>query len=123
MEVWIEVLTPKQAPFVRATAHRTPKVLLYRALDPAAGLKRHHPQQECLKKLGLTGIRPIVVFRTEETFASYLMGKASDKEPVVGPVIDELPETGVGMPGGRLYKVRDASPRDKEPNQRERCCG
>jgi predicted glycosyltransferase len=39
--------------------------------------------------------RPIVVFRTEEAFASYLMGKASDKEPVVGPIIDGLLRRGL----------------------------
>jgi predicted glycosyltransferase len=66
------------------------KVVLYRALDPAAWLKRHHPNDSVLRQLGLKKDRPIVVFRTEEAFASYLMGKASDKEPVVGPIIDEL---------------------------------
>jgi len=39
--------------------------------------------------------RPIVVFRTEEAFASYLMGKASDREPVVGPIIDWLLRRGL----------------------------
>ncbi|TMI07637.1 DUF354 domain-containing protein [Candidatus Bathyarchaeota archaeon] len=66
------------------------KVILYRALDPAAWLKRHHPKGEVLRQLDLKRDRPIVVFRTEEAFASYLMGKASDKEPVVAPIIDEL---------------------------------
>jgi predicted glycosyltransferase len=59
-------------------------------LDPAAWLKRHHPNDNVLRQLDLKKDRPIVVFRTEEAFASYLMGKASDKEPVVGPIIDEL---------------------------------
>ena len=71
------------------------KVILYRALDPAAWLKRHHPNDRVLRQLGLKKDRPIVVFRTEEAFASYLMGKASDKEPVVGPIIDELLRRGV----------------------------
>jgi uncharacterized protein len=66
------------------------KVVLYRALDPAAWLKRHRPNNRVLRQLGLDRDRPIVVFRTEEAFASYLMGKASDKEPVVGPIIEEL---------------------------------
>ena len=66
------------------------KIVLYRALDPAAWLKRHHPNGEVLRQLDLKRDRPIVVFRTEEAFASYLMGKASDKEPVVAPIIDEL---------------------------------
>jgi uncharacterized protein len=66
------------------------KVILYKALDPAAWLKRHHPKDNVLGELGLAKDRPIVVFRTEEAFASYLMGKASDREPVVAPIIDEL---------------------------------
>jgi uncharacterized protein len=66
------------------------RVVLYRALDPAAWLKRHSPNDHVLKQLGLTKDRPIVVFRTEEAFASYLMGKASDREPVINPIIDEL---------------------------------
>jgi uncharacterized protein len=66
------------------------RVVLYRALDPAAWLKRHRPNNRVLRQLGLDKDRPIVVFRTEEAFASYLMGKASDKEPVVGPIIEEL---------------------------------
>jgi len=66
------------------------KVMLYKALDPAAWLKRHRPNDSVLRQLGLKKERPIVVFRTEEAFASYLMGRSSDKEPVVGPIIDEL---------------------------------
>ena len=71
------------------------KVILYRALDPAAWLKRHHPNDGVLRQLGLTKDQPIVAFRTEEAFASYLMGRSSDKEPVVGPIIDELLRRGL----------------------------
>src|SRR2546427_1182355 len=71
------------------------RVVLYRALDPAAWLKRHHPDDRVLRQLDLKKDRPIVVFRTEEAFASYLMGKSSDKEPVVAPIIDELYRRGV----------------------------
>jgi len=71
------------------------KVVLYRALDPAAWLKRHHPDDKVLTQLDLKKDRPIVVFRTEEAFASYLMGKASDKEPVVAPIVDELLRRGL----------------------------
>ena len=66
------------------------RVVLYRALDPAAWLRRHRPNDKVIRQLGLTKDRPIVVFRTEEAFASYLMGKASDSEPVIGPIIDHL---------------------------------
>src|SRR2546422_3147050 len=74
------------------------KVVLYQALDPAAWLKRHHPSGEVLRQLDLKKNKPIVVFRTEEAFASYLMGKASDKEPVVAPIIDELLRRGLDCP-------------------------
>jgi predicted glycosyltransferase len=65
-------------------------IILYKALDPAAWLKRHHPSDTVLRQLGLERDQPIIVFRTEEAFASYLMGKSSDREPVVAPIIDEL---------------------------------
>src|SRR5881296_4666464 len=71
------------------------RVILYRALDPAAWLKRHRPNHNVLSQLKLKKDRPIVVFRTEEAFASYLMGKASDREPVVGPIIDWLLRRGL----------------------------
>jgi len=64
-------------------------------LDPAAWLKRHRPNDNVLRQLDLKKNEPIVVFRTEEAFASYLMGKSSDKEPVVAPVIDELLKLGL----------------------------
>src|SRR3989475_2623470 len=76
------------------------RVVLYRALDPAAWLKRHHPDDRVLRQLDLKKDRPIVVFRTEEAFASYLMGKSSDKEPVVAPIIDELYRRGLGCQVG-----------------------
>ena len=71
------------------------RVILYRALDPAAWLKRHRPSDNVLRQLDLKRDKPIVVFRTEEAFASYLMGKSSDKEPVVAPIIDELLRRGL----------------------------
>lgn len=66
------------------------RVITYRALDPAAWLKRHRPDPRILSKLGLNSKQPIVVLRTEEAFASYLMGRSSDSKPVVGPVIANL---------------------------------
>src|SRR5256712_2272890 len=71
------------------------QVILYRALDPAAWLKRHRPNDNVLRQLDLKKNKPIVVFRTEEAFASYLMRKSSDKEPVVAPIIDELLRRGL----------------------------
>ncbi len=66
------------------------KVVPYKALDPAAWLKRHRPNKNVPSQLGLRRNRPIVVLRTEEAFASYLMGKASDRDPVIVPIISEI---------------------------------
>jgi uncharacterized protein len=65
-------------------------VYRYKALDAAAWLKRHKPDPRVLRELGLDKDRPIIVFRTEESFATYLEGQASDKAPVIGPIIDQI---------------------------------
>ncbi len=66
------------------------RIVSYRALDPAAWLKRQNLNKGILEELGLDRDRPTVVLRTEEAFASYLMGRSSDEKPVVGPVISQL---------------------------------
>jgi uncharacterized protein len=66
------------------------RIVNYRALDPAAWLKRHKPDPRILRKLRLDSKHPIVVLRTEEAFASYLMGRSSDSKPVVEPIIANL---------------------------------
>ncbi|HZD12240.1 MAG TPA: DUF354 domain-containing protein, partial [Candidatus Binatus sp.] len=43
-----------------------------------------------IRQLGLDSDRPIIVLRTEEAFASYLMGRSSDAKPVIEPVIADL---------------------------------
>lgn len=65
-------------------------IVSYRALDPAAWLKRHRPNPAVLKRLSLTKERPIILLRTEESYASYLEGKATDVAPVIGPVVEEI---------------------------------
>ena len=65
-------------------------IVPYRALDAAAWLKRHKPNPAVLKQLSLKRDKPIVLLRTEESYASYLEGKASDKAPVIGPITQEL---------------------------------
>src|SRR6266567_1364015 len=65
-------------------------IVSYRALDAAAWLKRHKPNPAVLKQLSLKSDKPIVLLRTEESFASYLEGKASDRAPVIGPITEEL---------------------------------
>jgi uncharacterized protein len=62
----------------------------YRALDAAAWLKGFKPDPRILPTLGLDPDRPIIFLRTEEAFAAYLMDKATDKAPVVLPIIKEL---------------------------------
>src|SRR5438309_11922832 len=65
-------------------------IIAYRALDAAAWLKRHKPNPAVLKQLSLKRDKPIILLRTEESFASYLEGKASDRAPVIGPITEEL---------------------------------
>ena len=67
----------------------------YKALDPAAWLKRHKPNNRVVKELSLSRTKPIVLVRTEEAFASYLAGRASDRAPVIGPVIREILRLGL----------------------------
>jgi uncharacterized protein len=69
---------------------RSDGIVPYKALDAAAWLKRHKPNPAVLKQLSLTTDKPIIVLRTEESFASYLEGKASDEKPVIGPVVAEI---------------------------------
>jgi uncharacterized protein len=65
-------------------------IVPYRALDAAAWLKRHTPNLEVLRQLSLRRDKPIILLRTEESFASYLEGKASDTAPVIGPITEEI---------------------------------
>jgi predicted glycosyltransferase len=62
----------------------------YRALDAAAWLKGFKPDPRIMPSLGLDRDRPVIFLRTEEAFAAYLMGKATDRAPVVLPIIKEL---------------------------------
>jgi uncharacterized protein len=65
-------------------------IVPYRALDAAAWLKRQRPNPEVLRQLSLRRDKPIILLRTEESFASYLEGKASDTAPVIGPITEEI---------------------------------
>src|SRR5207247_10627822 len=62
----------------------------HRARDAAEESKRHKPNPAILRQLSLTRNKPIIVLRTEESYASYLEGKASDEAPVIGPVAEEI---------------------------------
>lgn len=65
-------------------------IFTYRALDAAAWLKKFKPNPKVLRQLSVETDRPIIVLRTEESFASYLEGRASDTAPVIGPVVNQL---------------------------------
>jgi uncharacterized protein len=65
-------------------------IFRYRALDAVAWLRRNKPNPTVLKQLSLDREKPIVVLRTEESFAAYLAGRSDDSKPVVGPVIAEI---------------------------------
>jgi uncharacterized protein len=65
-------------------------IFRYRALDAVAWLRRNKPDPAVLSQLSLDRDKPVVVLRTEESFAAYLAGKSDDSKPVVGPVIAEI---------------------------------
>ncbi|MEM3041605.1 MAG: DUF354 domain-containing protein [Nitrososphaerota archaeon] len=52
------------------------QVIRYNGLDPIAWLKTSIPSRRVLDDIGIDDSRPIVVFRMEESFASYLLGRA-----------------------------------------------
>lgn len=68
------------------------KIVQYNALDAWAWLKDHRPDENVLRQLGLNKSRPIITFRTEETFASYLLGK-TPKKLLIAPIIRKILET------------------------------
>jgi predicted glycosyltransferase len=68
---------------------RLEQLIQYNGLDPIAWLEHHKPNQEVLHELGLDTFRPIVVFRVEESFASYLRGKVSEQSVTI-PIINAL---------------------------------
>ncbi len=70
-------------------------IVPYRALDPAAWLKRRRPNTRVVSTLRLSSKKPIILLRTEEAFASYLAGRASDTAPVIGPVVREILRLGL----------------------------
>ncbi len=72
-------------------------IVSYRALDAAAWVKRLKPNPFVLRQLSLERDRPIIVLRTEESFASYLEGRASDEAPVIGPVTEQILRLGLDV--------------------------
>lgn len=70
------------------------QLIFYNAIDPAAWLKNFTPDEKIIKNLELNPEKRIVVVRAEEAFASYLLGKTSDDNPLITPLINELLEFG-----------------------------
>ena len=71
---------------------RPAQVVQYNGLDPMAWLKSSVPNPRILDELGLDNKRPIVVFRVEESFASYLLGRVQAQSVIV-PVVNALIES------------------------------
>ncbi len=65
-------------------------IVQYDALDPVVWIKALSPDPKVLEDLNLDRTKPIIVFRHEEYFASYLLGTLNDKVPVLIPVIMDL---------------------------------
>ena len=85
------LLTPEIIPKNAWTKYGIPpgKITQYKALDVWAWLKDFRPNERILSQLNIDKSKPIVVFRTEESQASYLLGKTS-KAPVIVPLIEKL---------------------------------
>lgn len=67
-------------------------IVQYDALDAWAWLKDFKPNEKILADLALDETKPILTFRTEETFAAYLLHRAQ-KIPVVASTIQKLLKT------------------------------
>jgi predicted glycosyltransferase len=65
------------------------QITQYNALDPVAWLTGFVPNRMVLEELGLSDSKPIIVFRAEESFASYLMDKASQQSVTI-PIVKDL---------------------------------
>jgi predicted glycosyltransferase len=87
------LLTPKMIPKKAWTRFGIPEesIVQYNALDPWVWLKDFKLDTRILQQLGLDESKPILTFRTEETFAAYLLGKTQEKTSVIG-IIEELIE-------------------------------
>jgi len=71
---------------------RPRQVIRYNGLDPIAWLKSSAPTRRVLDELGIDDARPVIVFRVEESFASYLLGRAQTQSVIV-PVVNALVES------------------------------
>lgn len=65
------------------------QVIQYNALDPIAWIN-NPPDPNVLNDLKLDADIPLVVLRAEEAFASYLLGRVSQRASVVTPIVKRL---------------------------------
>ncbi len=88
------IVAPKLIPKSAWQKYGVPenKIVQYDALDPVAWLKGFKPNRKVLESLRVKKGKPIITFRTEEVFASYLSGKVDEKSSVVLPIVNELME-------------------------------
>ena len=88
-----KLLTPKMIPKKAWTRYgiSTDRIIQYNALDPWVWLKDLKPDPRILKQLMLDNSKPIITFRTEEFFASYLLDK-SPAETTIVPLMKQVLE-------------------------------
>ncbi len=93
-----KLLTPKVIPKKAWTRYgiRRDSIVQYNALDPWVWLRDFKPNRRILKELGLEESKPILTFRTEESFASYLLGRVQD-ETVIMPILKRVLEESVDV--------------------------
>ncbi len=93
-----KLLTSKMIPIEAWTKFGISKdsIVQYDALDAWAWLKDFKPDEKILADLGLDETKPILTFRTEETFAAYLLHRAQ-KIPVAASTIQKLLQTSEGV--------------------------
>lgn len=89
-----KLLTSKMIPLEAWTKFGISKdsIVQYDALDAWAWLQDFKPDRKILADLRLDATRPIITFRTEETFAAYLLHKVQ-KIPAVASIIQTLVQT------------------------------
>jgi predicted glycosyltransferase len=80
-----KLLTPKMIPKKNWVKYgiSPKKIFQYNSLDPWAWLKDFKPDKRILKELGLVESKPILTFRTEESFAAYLLGKTKGQSLII----------------------------------------
>lgn len=66
------------------------QIIQYKALDPIIWLQSFKPNPAVISELCLDLSKPIILFRIEEAFASYLLGLSKVEEPIISSIIKRL---------------------------------